>query len=130
MDDMNDLKATELRVGNYLTHDHCEIAHVTWNMLLDVENGRPYKGIPITKKWLKKLGFKRSKRYGDMKGYELKRLLIIKDYKENTWNFCFKYKINEKDRFSLLTMNRKYIHQLQNLYFSVENDELKIKENE
>lgn len=108
------IKASELRIGNYYNHNG-EIRQVTPNTILEVwESEREWcKPIPLTEEWLLKFGF------------EIQGKRISKDW-------FFLWYDNDKIVFALAEMKEavgayliiKYVHQLQNLYFVLTNEEL------
>ena len=116
------MKAIELRIGNLVSHNeewsyHNELrtfefqfTDSDWYALgestLFIENIKP---IPLTEEWLIKFGFE--KRYED----------------------CFEYgKFILNDEFIMMdidiTIKCKHVHQLQNLYFALTGEELKIND--
>jgi len=120
------MKATELRIGNmlYLGLDmvvvsaiypdsyHCVNKHCV------VLNSNQYRfsGIPLTEEWLLKFGFKR--KIEDDTPFTYPQVQFIKDAA-----------ILEKyDKGFLYTgVHIQYVHQLQNLYFSLKGEELELK---
>jgi hypothetical protein len=116
----NKLTASELRIGNYYNHNG-KIRQVTPNTILEVwEAEREWcKAIPLTEEWLLKLGFtkKENKQYW---------------YKENNMlRFVLLYgslhcSIGD-DENGMLYKIISFIHELQNLYFALTNEELTIK---
>ena len=106
------MKNTELRIGNlvYDFTDHCNV-NILAEDLTDVSNFKP---IPLTEEWLLKFGFDAifsNELWKDSFGYSLesKGLGLQYSYDEGTFRvYC------------------EYIHQLQNLYFSLTGEELTI----
>jgi hypothetical protein len=128
------MKANELRIGNYYNYNG-EILRVEPSViedLCDSEEKNWCKPIPLTEEWLLKFGFeKQVMNYSkniDLFGGGKKLcfsgdyLYIIDSEKQNTiptdvvtiWNKDVKKEF--------------YVHQLQNLYFSLMDEELTIKE--
>jgi len=118
------MKANELRLGNYVgfwgTTDF-----VTQVNEIEIETNaynnvsiNDVKPIPLTEEWLIKFGFFPSK-YKDgytISPYGKNEFLLDKEYTdEGEWDFC-------TDENYLKTI--KYVHQLQNLYFALTNEEL------
>ena len=126
------MKATELRIGNLLYYLNlvifvCEIDKrlLSFDSGIKLQCGRldEFKPIPLTEEWLLKFGFNRRDAY---------------------FGFCRK-KYNQEGRWKYLILNRRsgifyayrygygnfcklqYVHQLQNLYFSLTNEDLTIK---
>ena len=79
------------------------------------ETYQPFKPIPLTEEWLLKFGLLKTKNSVLMGGYEL-----IYDDKNNMYNVFVYHGI-------FCTI--KYVHQLQNLYFALTGEELKINQN-
>lgn len=115
------LLPTELRIGNLVTELNIEVISIDIVDLESIKNGDTnYKPIPLTEDWLLKLGF--------IKGIDKVYYIKLKD----------KYlKVFEKighvlvstDKFSncfKISDNIKYVHQLQNLYFSLTQTELTV----
>jgi len=112
------MKATELRIGNLVKYNDGGIFKVIgiYNFGLDVEDDievtymeyENFSAIPITEEWLLKFGFE--KKY---KNYEKGYFMFFK-------GSCSRisYKL------SLIGINIKYVHQLQNLYFALTGEEL------
>jgi hypothetical protein len=125
------MKATDLRIGNYhyyLVKDHLD-KRKEWNEVFQIDaldlvklseiEDLNYQPIPLTEEWLKKLGFKLVFA-GQGDGY-------IYEYGE----LCKTLTIHSRDRNKFLysTFNScekhiQYVHQLQNLYFALTNEEL------
>ena len=108
------MKAQDLRVGNWIKQPG-RIGRVSevWQEAARMEghnNAYHYEqttGIPITEEWLLNLGFKLFEQEGDLKKF---RIFIKGRLLYNT-NYGWYY----KDR--LMTLQPKYIHELQNLFF-------------
>jgi hypothetical protein len=88
--------------------------------------------IPLTEEWLLKFGFEKG-------NHNWFRLYF--DYDNLADSDCFTYNINskmlclesfydgeKKGSIQLLSLGEKHVHQLQNLYFALTNEELKISE--
>lgn len=116
------MKSTELKIGNFM---HFEKTPITVNALIreevyyDTTNtngeiGSDVTPIPITEKWLIKFGFEESDWAG---GCFIKESIFI-----DLSDFECGYKKNWFD------VKIKYVHQLQNLYFSLTQKELTINE--
>jgi hypothetical protein len=104
------MKASELRIGNYIQNSHGTISNVGIVML----GGQyDYHPIPLTEEWLLKFGFEQISDRVYIKnyhyGYEfgITNIFVIKN------DNCFmRYK------------HIQYVHELQNLYFALTNEEL------
>ena len=128
------MKASELRIGNYvnlmLNHEDYETLTITTVDLAAMEkNQGDYEPIPLTEEWLLKFGFVKinhqmSLNDGSMTyHYEL-------NGDDRNWQLYFDgrvFSINENKLLRFHLHHNKYLHQLQNLYFAVTGEELKIK---
>lgn len=106
------MTAQELRIGNWVVNvdEYWEVRLVDFNSMY-IEKSCPFKPIPLTEEWLLKFGFKfKSYGYGDT------------EWKQ--WSFNG-YSLNS---FTCNTsgVDVKYLHQLQNLYFALTGEELKV----
>lgn len=129
----NKMKTKELRIGNYVNYFEdstiFEVVQVESNGLevknkneftwIEIEN---FEGIPINKEWMLKLGF--CEVYIDM--YEIKPNVNGCE--------CFSFhsdynSVTISDGFGndYLVKNIQYIHQLQNLFYSITRTELQCK---
>jgi len=123
------MKATELRIGNYVTHieslDPMEIVNIKKIGGMDIKylnNKRIFDGynydeidpVLLTEQWLKDFGFEQFSNY---KIYNKGDFQIDKTAKEQDesgyWFFINSYPVNVV-----------YVHQLQNLYFALTGREL------
>jgi hypothetical protein len=121
----NIIKIEELRIGNYICVNNnghpCRVTELT-TMSCTVEsikenNKEPYvktmNSIPLTEEWLLKLGFEYKE---NLKWYSIDGMYIRKDGDE------FETEIGE-----CLYKTIDYVHQLQNLYFAHNDEELTMK---
>ena len=113
------MENTELRIGN-LVQSRIEIGQkwdviVTANDLLG--NYKLFEPIRLTREWLLKFGF-----YTTNWDDNTSLRLMINDYNSIVINLEFDY-IEIVD---LELKNIKYVHQLQNLYHALTNEELKL----
>jgi hypothetical protein len=114
------MKATELRIGNYIdytTEREIVTMQITYEYIRLIHNGnKNFKLIPLTEEWLLKFGF-----YKDVEF-------------DNTFNLPFNV-LNGFTTISIdvranvilldnLELTIQYVHQLQNLYFALTNEEL------
>ena len=115
------MKAIELRIGNLVTIDGnvveiYEIAHG----VIEIANGmEPYsindiEPIPLTKEWLVKFGFEKPSYSwnGD--------IFHLSEWGQSPLNWCVAMNKNG----AMLVQKLKYVHQLQNLYYALTNQEL------
>jgi hypothetical protein len=125
------MKAQELRIGNYhLYHivdkldergEYDEICKIDADDFGILENFDcpEYKPIPLTEEWLLKFGFEKMS-----SNYERGWLLLWGNLKTGTIDFVINEPHSSKRHITAL----KYVHQLQNLYFALTGEELKIKQ--
>ncbi len=113
------MKASELRIGNWVNGKHRGEFQVTCENISDLQNGHiELKGIPLTEEWLERMGFKdnewRHKTDANcMYWGKDRKKLYISDQRDTEYSFIAPC---------------KYVHQLQNLYHSLTGEELTIKE--
>lgn len=136
------MKNTELRIGNLVHHNQDKAKEQFLNIYLtvcsvsedgvttyytDIRGGERqivlgktnYQPIPLTEEWLKRFGFVNDK------AYKVRWYLYINS------NLLFTYDIDDNcicifDNW--LDHKIQFVHQLQNLYFSLKNKELEIKQ--
>jgi len=127
------IQANELRIGNwvYITDTLTQLFYkqeVQINihnlMYLCGECKEPFElniePIPITEEWLLKFGFKEKKDNDGIFGFKLKNFWYINEYQFRLSDFI--------ETHGMLIDNKiHYVHQLQNLYFALTNQELTIK---
>lgn len=112
------MKATELRIGNWIGHTTGMFKVASDEFALIERDEEKYFPIPLNGEWLLKFGFEKNPipdrwfRF-DMGGLELVR------YKSPHY-------LVETIRNDKIT-SVQYVHQLQNLYFALTGNELKIK---
>jgi hypothetical protein len=126
------IRAQELRIGNWVEYDNRyfqidSIADVfpTLNTpefgigVVDYNNIKP---IPLTEEWLLKFGFKLlNKKYRKTGFLHCNKIwfpLTVRFYCHGIWVEYFGQQIGEI----------KYVHQLQNIYFAIEKEELKLQQ--
>jgi hypothetical protein len=116
------MKPTELRIGNLVTqiierstHNEEKTITIEWQELMWISRDRVdfYKPIPLTEEWLLNLrfiSFKKGHLYYENNGFSIL-------YAYGKWNYSPSQSI---------TIGReiKYVHELQNLYFALTNEEL------
>lgn len=131
----NELKCTDLRVGNYVNieGDVVKVKEI-YEKSIHYANGE-YESyatedfihpIKLTEDVLVKLGFKKNIIYGSVIEYfpiddNLARIFCTKE-KQN-----FKIQIVRKNITETIVKYIKYLHQLQNAYFLLTNQEMKIE---
>ena len=107
------MKANELRIGNIINHITGEITVKSDDFEHIEKDPCEYMGIELTEEWLKRFGV--TKYCNDT--YHIAFMWIIK-IDNNTWEV----RVN----LDFLLCDIQYVHQLQNLYFALTGDELKI----
>jgi hypothetical protein len=128
------MKANEIRLGNYY-NDNGEIKKISPNDIVELwEADRTWiKPIPLTEEWLLKFGFITMDAEVDFMEY-------AKEFEEDSFRFSLYNDggLNEANDypFYITTTGQmkgweteykteiKYVHQLQNLYFALTNEEL------
>ncbi len=134
------MESKELRIGNLIYNPIQKINIVVDGGLITTESMREkglkdYKGfepIPLTEEWLLRFGFELLDSYeGDtlIKTYginitsvnDLEKLIIC------DFNWDISIGEYESEEFYTLDTDFKHVHQLQNLYFALTGEELKIK---
>ena len=128
---MNNMKATELRIGNYIklmfNYEDYETIQVTSDELVDVDKKQAdYEPFPLTEEWLYKFGFENIDKsdndyitYTDPNhDYYLQIDVRKKDGKYAILDNSF----DDLRDFSMVDIS--YVHQLQNLYFALTGEEL------
>ena len=110
------MEEIELRIGNYVQDHNGQILDII--RLEGMEITDYLKPIPITEDWLKRLGFEN---YGHIYTLHFKN------------GFALNYNTSLKSWFlsihsttTTAISDFKYVHQLQNLYFALTGEELKI----
>ncbi len=128
------MKTNELRIGNYLNgkQGHVIITEIRTNNSVKIHDNTSsfYVGIclipiEITEEWLLKLGFKKTdNQYMD--NYIIKTDVSLfnsvgYDEEEKKWYYNNDY----SDAGCYFVTYIKYVHELQNLYFAINKNELK-----
>jgi hypothetical protein len=113
------MKATELRIGNYVLQDEKFINGITSNSIhkFDLQLIK-LEPIPITKEWFNKLGYYNENRPDH----------FVKDEMTIDEHTCWKCNVMFIDDKNGVRI--KYVHQLQNLFFALKQRELTIKKQE
>jgi len=116
------MKAQELRIGNYvnISKEVCKMQLVNFVEIHYTEYFfENYEPIPLTEEWLMNFGFELiNNDYWQSRSLELKL----------HWTVNKNKMIPEfNDKRLIVGYDFKHVHQLQNLYFALTNEELKIK---
>ena len=122
------MKATELRIGNYIDYEtEREIVtmQITYEYIRLIHNGnKNFKPIPLTEEWLLKFGFEKEVEYKkkiNFSRFHLFQINASNPYNDNENEF----KVNFYQSKQTVELCRiKHVHQLQNLYFALTNEEL------
>lgn len=134
---MNTLSAKDLRVGNLVkAHGHENAVHTIGEIGINKMPGLTYdklQPIPLTNEWLEQFGFMKGNLYtGGEPHYKFPNHhsndYLCKDGNGYDWH------VNSGDEWgntvTPLVNQIKYVHQLQNLYWSLTGEELTIKHHE
>jgi hypothetical protein len=117
------MEAKELRIGNYVQPfiDGCETTLVIPN---DFKNTTYLRPIPLTEDWLLRFGFEekdsRKNRFINRADFEL-------EFQGDKVAYCV-WGGEDAPHLTQFFGHCKYVHQLQNLYFALTNEELIIKQ--
>lgn len=116
------IKPQELRIGNYYkgaSRGNIEI--VSWQTLRDLSEGKlNLLPIPLTEEILLKFGFEKEGGYlsiGKLRG----AITVCKAERESD-SLCYRWFVN-----NLKMTDLHFVHQLQNLFFALTNEELIFK---
>ena len=115
------MKSNELRIGN-LVNANGDMLSVTGADIAYFDfNGNDYSPIPLTPEILEKAGFSKGEKW-----------FIHQVYYRNYFDLCVNrneiiYGQKTEHGFDKRSINIKYLHQLQNLYFALTGEELPIE---
>jgi hypothetical protein len=127
------MKTNELRIGNYLNgkRGHVVVSEIIRNNSVKIYDNTSsfYVGIcltpiEITKEWLLKLGFEYSNFYNNYKIKAGEYFNSVR-YDDEDCEWC--YNNDSSDAGCYYVTSIKYIHELQNLYFALNGEELNCK---
>lgn len=137
------MRASELRIGNYHKTDGLEIprmdissvkvsgesfsAITAYGIYLVQDSKMQFEPVPLTEEWLLKFGFYEDGEYYSKNIYDYKYCFKYRDWAKN-WAFFHEFSPDPKDdRVKYpVCFDIKYVHQLQNLFFSLTGGELVI----
>jgi hypothetical protein len=136
------IKANDLRVGNKVYYNTGESIEVHTIDSVDIKLAEQYNllfnanhsPIPLTEEWLIKMGFSlysSEGRYLITPNNEIELLITLESDNENTYCYIDIYQHIDKEddegaEIVFLTKENYYLHQLQNLYYALTNEELTI----
>lgn len=127
----------DLRIGNLINQNntltwvyHLDIGGKTFCKINDItihkktfihrdSNELIFSPIPLTEEWLVKFGF-------DKQENNWKKLTICNDWTNIFWESLAGIEISV-NKHSIMLPHINYVHQLQNLYFTLTNEELTLK---
>jgi hypothetical protein len=109
------MKQNELRIGNYVYFED-ELLKFDFEMGWNFDYIKP---IPLTEEWLLKFGFEYVESYNN---YKIKTGDYWNSLKFYEGEWCYNNDDSDAGCYFLTTI--KYVHQLQNLYFALTNEEL------
>jgi len=120
------MKANELRIGNYFIGYDKTLLQVDTRFFALIHAGAEVdelvkEFVPLTEEWLLKFGFTKDYKKENWIGYFP---LMLKKSLQTHWSVRIICN-NVKDHFST-TAEIKHVHQLQNLYFALTGEELKL----
>ena len=119
------MKANELRLGNLVLYSDKNETPIPTTINIDISDlillnnsvkDVLYEPIPLTEEWLLKFGFEKKEGYYDRYYYSIDGMNIKID------DDMFETEVGE-----CLYKSIKYVHQLQNLFFAINDEELTMK---
>jgi len=129
------MTANDIRIGNYHYYhivdpldemgeydDVCQIDPDDFRILTQFDCPE-YKPIPLTEEWLLKFGFEEDN-YNYVMGVHQQIFSGLMEFDFNERLNCWEFSIGSCNDLTRI----QYVHQLQNLYFALTGEELKIKE--
>jgi hypothetical protein len=119
------MKANELRLGNLVLNGGSNIKDITPQTISDFDNKLiVLNPIPLTEEWLLKFGFEKDDVFDKFFTYlPIHNLCMDKlSFRVNEGFICY-----ESIKYRTLLKHIQYVHQLQNFYFALTNQELEIK---
>ena len=129
------MNARELRIGNLvnlmLNHEDFETICVDVTDLINISHGGVYEPISLIEEWFLKFeGFYKDEEYLSININDYKYCFKYRDW-ANNWAFYIEYTdSSDKNDDGIkypVAFDVEYVHQLQNLYFSLQHEELTLK---
>jgi len=107
------MKATELRIGNLVNNKEGNIVYVNPNHLIVLAYGieNVFKPIPLTEEWLLKFEFEKNQ----SPNKDIQVGLVNDDFANNVMSVVWR---------GFILVKIQYVHQLQNLFYSITKEEL------
>lgn len=125
--DENNMKSESLRIGNFTMSAGRQLKIITPEILSDFHGKLiVLHPIPLSEQWLLDLPNYKSMQHcynGGILNVNKNLFLKIRKF-QGTWNIYLKTKVGENS-YTLLEIIDAKVHQLQNLYYSLTNKELK-----
>lgn len=124
------MRVTELRIGNFINvtkseyksekkQDYWVVSSAT--IMLMEQGGVEVYGIPLTEEWLERFGFKEGVSGNKRFKLELSSIYIAVEFTQSLVS-CVELGVANDVIIDIGYV--KYVHQLQNLYFALTNEEL------
>jgi len=112
------IKANELRIGNFVSFFN-RTHKINGSDINALQNGACYDEYPIaiTEEWLLYLGFKKNETLTALNQWILNDI-AVQQWENGPWFYCY---VAQKE------MPELNVHRLQNLYFALTGEEIKIK---
>jgi hypothetical protein len=135
------MEAKELRIGNYVEGigmeepirkilDSIGYNYKTEKYELDDIDIQYFKPIPLTDEWFEKFGFHKDGEYWCRGIYDYKYCFEYRDWAKN-WAFYQEFTDSPHEHDNgvkyPISFDIEHVHQLQNLYFALQHEELKLK---
>lgn len=138
------MRSNELRIGNIIGDTLLNTVVVTIDVLKTIDDHTSpigedgvYKPMPLTEEWLLKFGFKKRRELSPLKtpiyyisDIDIDYCFYYADFRDDYGFYVvFTDSPDPKDQNTMypVSFGLKYIHQLQNIYFALTEEELKIK---
>jgi hypothetical protein len=125
------MKATELRIGNFVEHPNDGVTRVTAilnDLQIETETGyidKYCRAIPLTEEWLERFGFDKDEEYDEGGLVDYRWTLMYRSLEfVSFWNSEELNGVNQPQT----GVDVEYVHQLQNLYFALTGQELQTDE--
>ena len=123
------MKNTELRLNNWISAQFDERKEIQVNVnnieqLVNHGNEMIMKGIPISEEWLLKFGFEKNTNKENMYYIRIYKYTLFSVYLHDD---CFSVFLINRESTVSLSLDYNFVHQLQNLFYSITQTELDIK---